>query len=127
MRIAKSPALARRMGFMLLALLGSSAAAAQDAVAVNPEEVHVRLENDRVRVLEAVLQPGQRERPHSHPASVIYVISGGKVRNHIDGGRSVETELTAGQTIYRDPIAHWTENTGTTTIHLILIELKSPK
>jgi hypothetical protein len=27
--------------------------------------------------------------------------------------------------IYRDPVTHWAENTGDTTIHLILVELKN--
>ena len=31
---------------------------------------------------------------------------------------------TAGQTAYRDPVTHWAENIGKTTIHLIVVELK---
>jgi hypothetical protein len=31
-----------------------------------------------------------------------------------------------GQTIYRDPLTHWAENIGTTTIRLLLVELKDP-
>ena len=44
---------------------------AQDAAVVNQKTVHVTLENDRVRVLEASLPPGGKEQTHSHPASVI--------------------------------------------------------
>lgn len=105
-------------------LLGSAPSHAQDAAVVNAKTVTVKLDNARVRVLEAVLPPGAQEKPHSHPASVIYVIEGGKVRNHLADGKAAESELVAGQTTYREPTTHWAENIGTTTIRLILVELK---
>ena len=37
-----------------------------------------------------------------------------------------EYEFVTGDTLYRDPITHWAENIGSTTIHLILVELKEP-
>ena len=111
----------------LLAALGAVRAFAQDSAAVNPNTVTVKLDNAHVRVLESVLKPGQREQQHSHPASVIYVIEGGKIRNHTPDGKVTEAELQAGSTAYRDPLTHWAENIGTTTLHLILIELKDQK
>lgn len=107
----------------LLALCPKGAVA-QDPAVVNAKTVHVRLENSRVRVLEARLQPGEKEAMHSHPACVIYVIAGGKVRNHAADGKTTETELVTGDTVYRDPLTHWAENVGNTPIHLILVELK---
>ena len=108
-------------------LLLSGAAHAQDAAAVNPKTIHVTLENDRIRVFEAVLPPGAQEQMHSHPASVFYVIQGGRVRSHGADGKVTETELHAGDTVYREPLTHWAENIGTTTIRLVLVELKSPR
>ena len=58
------------------------AASAQDVAKVNPKTTTVKLDNDRVRVIEAVLHPGDKERMHSHPASIVYVLSGGVVRSH---------------------------------------------
>ena len=52
------------------------------------------------------------------------MIDGGKVRNHAADGATSETELASGSTLYRDPVTHWAENIGNTTIHLILVELK---
>ena len=49
-------------------------APAQDPAVVNAKTIRVKLENDRVRVLEATLPPGEKEQLHSHPAYVIYVI-----------------------------------------------------
>jgi len=111
----------------LLALLTSGAALAQDAAVANPTTVHVRLDNLNVRVLESVLNPGQKEHVHSHTACVIYVISGGRVRSHTADGKSVDSELITGATIYREPTTHWTENIGTSPIHLIVTELKNSK
>lgn len=110
----------------LLLLSSSQGARAQDPAVVNAKTVHVKLENDRVRVLESTLQPGEKEQLHSHPASIIYVIAGAKVRNHTADGKVTESELAAGDTLYRDPLTHWAENIGTTTLHLIIVELKGP-
>jgi quercetin dioxygenase-like cupin family protein len=111
----------------LSALLTSGAVLAQDAAVVNPTTVHVRLDNPSVRVLESTLDPGQKEKVHSHPACVVYVISGGKIRSHLADGKVVDGELVTGATLYREPVTHWTENIGTTPIHVILTELKDRK
>ena len=108
----------------LLSLLTSGTALPQDAAVANPTTVQVKLDNPSVRVLETMLNPGQKEHLHSHPACVIYVIAGGKVRSHMADGASVDGELNTGATIYREPVTHWTENIGTSPIHLIITELK---
>lgn len=100
---------------------------AQDAAAVNPKTIHVTLDNDKVRVFEATLPPGWKENQHSHPTSIVYVIEGGKVRNHAADGTTSEATYTAGMTAYREPVTHWAENIGSTTIRLIVVELKPQK
>jgi mannose-6-phosphate isomerase-like protein (cupin superfamily) len=107
-----------------LMLVSATSLRAQDAALVNPKTIHVTLDNEHVRVFEATLPPGWKENMHSHPTSIVYVIVGGTVRNHVPDGTTSEATLTAGQTLYRDPITHWNENTGTTTIRLIVVELK---
>jgi hypothetical protein len=57
---------------------------------------------------------------------VIYVIEGGRMRNHSPDGKTSETELKAGEVLYRDPVTQWAENVGTTPVHLILVEVKNP-
>ena len=98
---------------------------AQDPLVVNSKSIVLKLENSRVRVLEATLEPGAQEKLHSHPAYVIYVIAGGKVRNHSAEGTVTETDFRTGDVIYRDPITHWAENIGSTTIRLEVVELKN--
>ena len=111
------------LGALLLVAL-STRATGQDPAVVNAKTIRVTLENERVRVLEAVLQPGDKEQLHSHPASVYYVVEGGKVRNHAADGTTTESELVAGQVVYRDPVTHWAENIGSTTLRIVLIELR---
>lgn len=111
-------------GIAVLVLFGHSGVAAQDPAVVNAKTIKVKLENDRVRVLEATLKPGDKEQVHSHPASIIFVVSGGTIRNHAADGTTKETTYVAGDAIYREPLTHWAENIGTTTIHLMVVELK---
>jgi len=97
----------------------------QDPLIVNAKTIALKLENKRVRVLEATLKPGDKEQTHSHPAYVIYVIAGGKFRNHAQDGTVTDGEFKTGDVIYREPVTHWAENTGDTTIRLELVELKN--
>lgn len=106
--------------------VGTSAASAQDPAVVNARTIHVKLENERVRVLEATIPPGVKEEVHSHPAYVTYVIAGGKLRNYAADGKVTEIELKTGDVVYREPLTHAAENIGSTPMHLILVELKNP-
>jgi quercetin dioxygenase-like cupin family protein len=104
-------------------LLSARAAARQDAAAVSPTVVKVKFANARVRVLETISHPGDHEGWHSHPANVVYVIAGGKLRITTPDGKSNDVEFKSGDTLYRDPAIHSAENIGTTTLHAILVEL----
>ena len=97
----------------------------QDPLTVNAKTIVLKLENPRVRVLEATLKPGDKEQTHSHPAYVIYVVAGGKFRNHAQDGTVTDGEFKTGDVIYRESVTHWAENTGDTTIRLELVELKN--
>ena len=97
----------------------------QDPLIVNAKTITLKLENSRVRVLEATIKPGDKEKTHSHPAYVIYVIAGGKFRNHAADGTVTDGEFKTGDVIYREPVTHWAENIGDTTIRLELVELKN--
>ena len=102
-----------------------TSAYAQDPAVVNSKTIRVRFENDRIRVLEAILPPGAKEQVHSHPAYVIYVLAGGRYRNYAADGKVTEGTFQTGDVIYRDPLTHAAENIGHKPMHLILVELKS--
>lgn len=107
-------------------IVWTTSVSAQDPVVVNSKTIKVKFENERVRVLEAELPPGVKEQVHSHPAYVIYVLAGGRYRNYAADGKTTEGELKTGEVVYRDPLIHAAENIGTTTMHMILVELKTP-
>lgn len=106
--------------------LFSEAVLSQDILTVKDEKIRLRLENDRVRVLERTLRPGEREKEHSHPAYLIHVVKGGKLRDHNANGKVVEMEVKDGDVLYVNPKSHWAENIGTTVINVIVVELKDP-
>jgi quercetin dioxygenase-like cupin family protein len=107
-------------------IVPTSSVWAQDPAVVNANTIKVKFENERVRVLEAELPPGTKEQVHSHPAYIIYVQTGGKVRNYTSDGKITESELKDGEVLFREPLTHAAENIGTTTMHFILVELKTP-
>lgn len=124
MRSIRFPSLIAAGGLLLVA--ASARAPAQDPAVVNAKTIRVTLENDHVRVLEAVLAPGDKEQMHSHPGYVFYVLEGGTMRSHTADGKTSQSELRPGQVFYRDPLTHWAENVGTTTVRVLLVELKEP-
>src|SRR5712691_10967304 len=107
-----------------VALIAAAAVYAQDPAVVNSKTIQVKFENDRVRVLEAILPPGTKEQVHSHPAYVIYVVEGGRYRNYASDGKVTEGEFKTGDVIFREPITHAAENIGDKPMHFILVELK---
>jgi quercetin dioxygenase-like cupin family protein len=108
----------------LLAIFCTTAHA-QDPVKTSPQYYKVLLENDQVRVLEYRLKPGEKEPMHSHPAGVVYVLSGAKLKITYPDGRTEERTGTAGETIWREPTTHALENVGDTEAHAIAIDLKT--
>lgn len=100
------------------------AAFAQDPVKTSPQYYKVLLENDQVRVLEYHLKPGEKEPMHSHPAGVVYVLSGATLKFSYPDGRTEAKAAATGETIWRDPVTHAVENTGKTEARAIAIDLK---
>jgi quercetin dioxygenase-like cupin family protein len=100
---------------------------AQDPVKVAPQAFKERLNNDKVRVLEYSSKPGEKEAMHSHPAILLYVIQGGKLKSTAADGTSKEIEYKTGDVVWRDAITHSVENVGMTELKALLVEVKHPK
>ncbi len=113
-----------------LALLGcvwlTTPARAQDPCMLKPDTCSVKLENERVRVYEWILKPGDKEPMHTHPEMAVYYLTDGKVRLYgLDGNVLREREVKAGDTRWSAPVKHMTENIGNTEIHAIIVEFKA--
>jgi quercetin dioxygenase-like cupin family protein len=100
---------------------------AQDPVKVAPQAFKEILNNSEVLVLEYSSKPGQKEAMHSHPAILLYVLQGGKLKSTTPDGASKEIEYKAGDIQWREAITHSGENVGTTEMKSLLIEVKHAK
>ncbi|MCC7104370.1 MAG: cytoplasmic protein [Chloroflexi bacterium] len=95
-----------------------------DAAKVAPHVYAVRFEDEHARLLEVIMQPGDRSELHSHPGYVVHLLSGGRVRFTSAAGETAELELPEGATIWRDAEEHATENIGGTVVHALFFEPK---
>lgn len=116
------------------ALLGAVATAAVVAVAadsatldplkVSPEYYRVRLDNDRVRVLEWRLKPGLKEAMHSHPEGFVFTLADATLKSTLSDGTSATHSFTNGEVTWRNAVSHSIENVGSTEAHVLAVELK---
>ena len=110
----------------------SSAAHPFDAMAKAPDHHRVLLENDKVRVLDTKVAPGERTPVHAHewPAA-LYVLSWSDfVRYDPDGNvlvdsRTMTVKPGVGAALWTNPIGpHFVENVGQADLHILAIETK---
>jgi mannose-6-phosphate isomerase-like protein (cupin superfamily) len=103
-----------------------------DAVVAAPDNHHVLLENDQVRVLDVVVPPHTKEPVHAHCSpSVLYILEASAFIDHDANGkvlldtRELKTPLTFPMTMWKGPEApHSVENLSDKPLHLIRVELK---
>lgn len=91
---------------------------------VPPKGHKVLLENDRVRVLEVLIKPGETTGMHSHPPNVVYALSTAKVKFGFRDGKSRELEIKTGDIAWSEGGWHEVVNVGTTEDYGIIVELK---
>jgi len=108
--------------------------AALDAVVAAPQNHKILLENDKVRVLEVTLLPGEKEPLHHHQwPSTLYIMSAGDfvdydvLGNVILDSRKFPEQPTFPLTIFKNAEApHQAENLSKTEIiKLIRVEMKN--
>lgn|GEM_PF-593905 len=116
---------------LMLSALVSSVAAQEhtqsiDPVTVSPGIFTVLLENEAVRVVSYRLEPGEHDEWHTHPPKVSYTVSGGTLRIHLDDGSSFVVEEKSNTATWMDRLGkHYAENIGKSTVHIVLVEVKS--
>ena len=96
---------------------------AEDAVKVAPDVYKVVFENEKVRVLEVEMEEGSRTEMHSHPDTLIYIISGGTVAFTDPSGQVEDLETGDGETVWMEATEHATQHVAG-AIHALLIEPK---
>jgi beta-alanine degradation protein BauB len=105
---------------------GSELAAAESNLDVG---TRLRFENDRVRVWEIRLAPGERGPFHAHTRRYFWtVVEAGTGRQRLPDGTFTVRRYEVGDTQYldlspADPMIHDLENVGDTTLQFITVEL----
>ena len=88
-------------------------------------------ENDRVRVWQLSLKPGERIGFHMHVLDYFWsAVTAGKSRSHMHDGRTVDTEYAAGSTKHYhfmsgEFMIHDLENIGDTELVFVTVEHKN--
>jgi quercetin dioxygenase-like cupin family protein len=103
-----------------------------DALTMAPDHHAPLLENDRTRVLDTRVRPGERTPIHAHewPAA-LYVLSWSDfVRYDPEGRVLLDSRTTAsrpavGSALWSGPIGpHYVENVGNADLHILAVEIK---
>lgn len=102
-----------------------------DALSAAPEHHKLMMENDEVRVLEALIPPGERTNVHSHCwPGVQYVISFSHfIRRDATGNVTLDSRtqppIADGTTLWSAPLGpHSAENVGERELRVLIVELK---
>jgi len=120
-------ALGAALGAVAMATLVAVAAdsSTMDPVKISPQYYTVRLDNDRVRVLEWRLKPGGKEQMHGHPDGVVIILADATLKSTSPDGTSTTTAYVNGDVKWRKALSHSLENVGSTEAHALAVELKS--
>ena len=84
----------------------------------------VVLENDRLKIVEVRLHPGEKLEMHTHGAYVAYIMNPSRVRFAFPDGTSRDVDLEKGRATFSEGITHSVENIGATDLWNLDIELK---
>jgi len=94
-----------------------------DAIEVAPDLHKIIFENDKFRVLDVTVKPGDKAKMHWHPDNVGYVLAGGELTFIKPDGKRNDVTLAIGQ-VTSGSGEHAVENNGQATVHVIQVELK---
>ncbi len=115
-------------GVMLVTLaVGFSASTAMAGEQMPPDQyTKVLLDNDQVRVLEAIRPPGTKVPMHTHPTMIAYYFSPCKIKHTFPDGRVKVKEAQVGKALWKpNGLTHAIEILGDKDQHVLVIELKA--
>ncbi len=95
-----------------------------DSIKVDPGHHKVEFENDQIRVVRWVVSPGDKTAKHSHPASLIVLLTDYDGRVTTADGKSSEAHYKAGLVLWREALTHVVENISQHPMEGIIVEPK---
>jgi quercetin dioxygenase-like cupin family protein len=114
----------RSVQLICAAAILTTAAWAQDPVAVDPSVAKVVFENEQVRVLRVHYAAHQKFGLHSHPAKVALCLTEFHTRRSGADGTTSEATCPAGTVAWREPEKHAVENLADAPADTVEVELK---
>src|SRR5262245_27258315 len=109
-------------GILVMGLARS--APAQDPLKVGPDIYKLVFENQYVRVMEVTFKPGAKIEMHSHPDHLVYIISGEGLTLKYPDGQTKKMASKPGEAVWIKAEKHAAENTGTSEVRGLVVELK---
>jgi quercetin dioxygenase-like cupin family protein len=103
-------------------VLLAAPALAQDVMRYHVKHITVLAEDANTRVLRYAARAGDRTPMHSHPASVIHVVKGGRVKTTAPDGTVTIATLKTGTVSLWPPVTHADE--ALDDVEMILVERK---
>lgn len=96
-----------------------------DVLDVSESGYTLLFENDRLRVMELQLEPGQISPMHYHPNDhAVFILNDAKLKLSLPDGDSAEYKLKSGKILWIEAGSHETENIGNTVARNIVTEVK---
>lgn len=119
----------RNLGLLVAFLLGVGLATAlaqksKDATIVDPDVHHVVLENEYIRVFEAVAAPGRKSPMHTHPPFLLVSLRSARLKMTLPSGDTQIFDLRPGQVLWLEGAEHSWELLGG-DVHVIGVEVKA--
>lgn len=111
----------------VLSAAGVGTAAAQDKAAAPKKGESVItpiLENDKVKVYSAVLKPGDVSPMRERNRLAIHFENAGKQQRTYADGKIEDRVVKAGDTIWVESATYAVKNTGKTTMHIFVVQVK---
>ena len=89
---------------------------------IDPAHCKILKEDAKVRVIDYTAKKGDKVAMHSHPAHVIYILTGGKTRFTMADGSVKEIDAKPGDAMINPAVTHATETLS--DLHAIIVEMK---
>jgi quercetin dioxygenase-like cupin family protein len=115
----------KALPIVLLLVLWSGTALAQDPVAVDPGHYQVLVDNASVRVLKIGYGAGEKSPMHQHPDSLVLLLADAKARFTMPEGKSEDVSMPNETSQYSPAGSHSPANIGPGRIDGILVEFKA--
>jgi len=109
---------------LLLIMLFSEQALAQDPIKVDSKHYNVVFENEQVRVVRISYGPGEKSVMHYHPANVAVLMTDNQMTFTHPDGKTVDVSGKKGKVVWDAGGKHLPQNTGDQPVEVLLVEMK---